>query len=60
VDADRFHFRGHTELACAILKSPNDYNNPLLWNSEDPPEFYWNSSIAESNNGWLSGASATP
>ncbi|CAN0301237.1 unnamed protein product [Ectocarpus sp. 6 AP-2014] len=53
---DRFHFRGHTEVLCAFFNSPNDQDNPLLWNVEaDPPEFYWNSSIAESNNGWLSG-----
>ncbi|CAB1106722.1 unnamed protein product [Ectocarpus sp. CCAP 1310/34] len=48
---------GRKGLLCSLFNSPNDDDNPLLWNvQEAPPEFYWNSSMGESNNGWLSGS----
>lgn len=55
---NRFHIRGHTELSCALRNSPYDFTNQLLWNLEgDTPEFYHNSSIAESFDSFLSGGS---
>ncbi|CAN0311819.1 unnamed protein product [Ectocarpus sp. 13 AM-2016] len=54
---DRFHFKTHVGLMCAKFNNPNHQDNPLLWHTGEDgnPSPNFNSSIAESNNAWLSG-----
>lgn len=55
----RFHFKTHVGLRCAQFNNPNHQDNPLLWHTAEDgnPAPNFNSSIAESNNAWLSGKS---
>eukprot|EP00752_Nemacystus_decipiens_P004620 g4217.t1 len=54
---DRFHFKTHVSIRCAIFNNPNHQNNPLLWHTGEDgnPRLNFNSSMSESNNAWLSG-----
>ena len=53
----RFHMKSHRELDCAEFSSPNHVDNAMLWHvgNDGNPTPHFNSSIAESNNAWVSG-----
>ncbi|CAN0319880.1 unnamed protein product [Scytosiphon promiscuus] len=47
-------------MDCAEYNSPEHKDNRMLWHLDDEgnPHFNFNSSMAESNNAWLSGFKA--
>lgn len=53
----RFHFKAHRQLRCAEFCSPHHTENRMLWHLGDDgtPTANFNSSMAESNNAWVSG-----
>ncbi|CAN0518823.1 unnamed protein product, partial [Ectocarpus sp. 12 AP-2014] len=54
--AKRIHIKTHVGLMCAKFNNPNHQDNPLLWHTGEDgnPAPNFDSSIAESNNAWLS------